>query len=100
MNELTASAASHAVLSVEQSVNETIRLYPSTLQVLNAFGVDTCCGGAESLETAARSAAIPIEALMAGINAALERTITPTAPVAGTAPCACRVPSVERRRVP
>ncbi len=67
------STYTDTALSAEQSVNDTIRRYPSTLSVLNAFGVDTCCGGADSLGSAAHSAGIPIDALLAGIHAALER---------------------------
>jgi regulator of cell morphogenesis and NO signaling len=65
--------------SPEHSVNEIICRYPSVLSVLDGFGVDTCCGGAESLASAARSARIPIDALMAGISAAIERTFASTA---------------------
>lgn len=55
------------------SVNELLRRHPVVLPVLNAFGVDSCCGGAESLADAAHSAQIPLDALMAGLEAAVQR---------------------------
>jgi len=56
------------------TVNALIAWYPSVLPVLNGFGIDTCCGGAKSLELAAQAANVPLDALMAGISAAVERT--------------------------
>ena len=58
------------------SVNELIAWYPSVLPVLNGFGVDTCCGGAESLELAAREANVQLEDLMAGLSAALDHIVS------------------------
>jgi len=64
-----------STLVTTTSINEIIRRYPSALPVLNGFGIDTCCGGAESLAEAARSASIPLDALMAGLTAAIERAV-------------------------
>ena len=50
------------------SVNETIRRHPEALLVLNHFGVDTCCGGAESLEEAARASGVPLETLIGALR--------------------------------
>ena len=62
-----------AILDSRLSVNELLRRHPSVLPVLNAFGVDSCCGGAESLADAARTSRIPLEALMAALDASVER---------------------------
>ena len=52
------------------TVNEAIRLYPATVAVFNAFGIDACCGGAAPLaQAAARDGADP-EALLAAVRAA------------------------------
>ena len=40
------------------SVNATIARYPETIAVFNAHGIDTCCGGAASVEDAARDASV------------------------------------------
>ena len=59
------------------SVNETIRRFPETLAVLNQFGIDTCCGGAESLDEAARSSTVRLEALMTELYAAIGHAVHP-----------------------
>lgn len=55
------------------TVNELVARHPAALPVLNAFDVDSCCGGAESLAEAARSAQIPLDALLAGLEASVQR---------------------------
>jgi iron-sulfur cluster repair protein YtfE (RIC family) len=55
------------------SVNELLRRCPSVLPALNALGIDSCCGGAESLTDAARRAGISLEALVAGIGPLVQR---------------------------
>jgi iron-sulfur cluster repair protein YtfE (RIC family) len=48
------------------TVNETIRRFPATVAVFNAFGIDACCGGAAPLaEAAVRDGADPVELLEA-----------------------------------
>lgn len=37
-----------------RTVNEIIARFPATVGVFNAFGIDACCGGAVTLEEAAR----------------------------------------------
>jgi iron-sulfur cluster repair protein YtfE (RIC family) len=60
-------------LDARLTVNELLRRHPSVLPVLNGFGVDSCCGGAESLAQAAQSAQVPFDALMAALEAPLQR---------------------------
>jgi regulator of cell morphogenesis and NO signaling len=60
-------------LNPSLTVNALIAWCPSVLPVLNGFGLDTCCGGAESLELAARAANVQLDDLMAGVSAAVER---------------------------
>jgi regulator of cell morphogenesis and NO signaling len=50
------------------SVNDTLRLFPAALPALNAAGIDTCCGGAEPLATAARHAGADLDTLLAEIS--------------------------------
>jgi iron-sulfur cluster repair protein YtfE (RIC family) len=49
------------------SVNEVMLRYPEAIRILNARGVDTCCGGADSLESAAISVGLRPEALVAEV---------------------------------
>ena len=52
------------------SVNEMLRLYPATVSVLNAFGIDACCGGAASLDEAASRDGVDLDALLSALVAA------------------------------
>lgn len=52
------------------SVNDLIRLYPATVSVLNAFGIDACCGGAASLGEAARRDGVDLDELLRALAAA------------------------------
>ena len=52
------------------SVNDLIRLYPVTVSVLNAFGIDACCGGAASLGEAARRDGVDLDELLRALGAA------------------------------
>ena len=59
-----------AAISAEQTVNEVIRTHPATVGVFNRFGIDSCCGGATSIQQAAiRDGADP-EALLNALNQA------------------------------
>jgi iron-sulfur cluster repair protein YtfE (RIC family) len=47
-----------AQLDCRLSVNEIIARHPATAATFNAHGIDTCCGGAASVEDAARDAGV------------------------------------------
>jgi regulator of cell morphogenesis and NO signaling len=53
------------------SVNEVLRRWPGAVTALNAYGVDTCCGGAASLSEAAGQAGVSVDDLIGGITDAL-----------------------------
>lgn len=40
-------------ISKEMVVNDCIKLYPKTIGVFTEFKIDSCCGGAVSIEAAA-----------------------------------------------
>lgn len=50
------------------SVNEILRRWPAAIPALNAAGIDTCCGGAASLEAAAHDAGVALDPLVAAIE--------------------------------
>ena len=55
-------------ISKDDIVNDVIRLYPTTIGVFNEFKIDSCCGGAASIEDSAlRDKANP-EKLLARLN--------------------------------
>jgi iron-sulfur cluster repair protein YtfE (RIC family) len=61
-----------ALPSASQSVNDALKQWPKAVGALNAFGIDTCCGGNASLSAAAAEAGVPIEALLAAIARSTE----------------------------
>ncbi|HEU5209939.1 MAG TPA: DUF542 domain-containing protein [Longimicrobiales bacterium] len=59
------------VITADRTVNEVVRMHPVTVAVFNRFGIDSCCGGASSIQDAAvRDGADPDE-LLAALNQAL-----------------------------
>ena len=58
----------NVTLESSWTINETIQQYPETITVFNAFGVDTCCGGDETIEAAAREGEINLDAVMARLR--------------------------------
>jgi len=58
----------NVTLESSWTINETIQQYPETITVFNAFGIDTCCGGDETIEAAAREGEINLDAVMARLR--------------------------------
>ncbi|MBE9527917.1 MAG: DUF542 domain-containing protein [Proteobacteria bacterium] len=50
-------------------VNDCIRDFPKTIGVFTEFNIDSCCGGAVSIEDAAVRDGADLEAMLAEINA-------------------------------
>ena len=57
-------------VSEKITVNECIRLFPDTIGVFTKFNIDSCCGGAVSIEDAAKRDGAPLADLMAELNRA------------------------------
>lgn len=55
--------------SATTTVNDLLRRHPGSIAVLNRFGVDTCCGASLPLEAAALNAGVPLEELLAALEA-------------------------------
>lgn len=55
----------------QMTVNDVLRRWPETIGPLNELGVDTCCGGADSLQEAAARIGVPVAALVSAIGHAL-----------------------------
>ena len=66
----TTESASPVSIDASWSVNDVIRTYPETVGVFNASGIDSCCRGNETLESAANDAAININALISALRIA------------------------------
>lgn len=53
------------------TVNEIMECYPPSIAALNSLGIDTCCGGTDSLRAAAEHAGVPLTAVLAAIEHAV-----------------------------
>lgn len=53
-----------APLEATSTVNDLVARHPHSLPVLAELGIDTCCGGAKSLNDAAAAAGISTELLI------------------------------------
>ena len=51
-------------------VNDCIKLYPRTIGVFTRFKIDSCCGGAVSIEEAANRDGAPLKELLEELNRA------------------------------
>lgn len=56
-------------LTPSWSVNDIVRWHPMALTVLNTFGIDTCCGGGDSLASVARDARVDPDAVVQALVA-------------------------------
>ena len=59
-------------LNSEDTLNAIVAHYPHTLPVLQRFGLDTCCGGALPLHTAAQHHGLDLAEVVAALRAELE----------------------------
>jgi regulator of cell morphogenesis and NO signaling len=57
-------------ITKEMSVNDAIRLYPSTMGVFTGYNIDSCCGGAATIAEAAERDGIPLKELLETLNEA------------------------------
>ena len=60
------------------AVNDVLRRWPVAVRTLNAYGIDTCCGGSLSLEQAAGEVGISVDVLIAAISIDATHDVAPT----------------------
>ena len=60
-------------IEIGTTVNDVLRMYPETVSVFNAFGIDACCGGAASLHEAARRDGVSLAELVAALESVIAR---------------------------
>ncbi|CAN5234117.1 hypothetical protein BH09GEM1_BH09GEM1_11830 [soil metagenome] len=58
-------------VSSKSTVDEIVAHSPVAISVFNAFGIDTCCGGAVPLGEAALHAHVQLATLLAALGAAI-----------------------------
>ena len=54
----------NTTIDASWTVNDVIAQFPDSLTVLNALGVDTCCGGNLSLSESAADAGIAVDKIV------------------------------------
>ena len=59
-------------VSKDMTVNQVIKLSPKVIPVFNHFNIDSCCGGSDTLEEAAKKAKIDVETLIGELERAME----------------------------
>ncbi len=55
-------------ITKDMIVNDVIRDYPRTITVFTRFGIDSCCGGAVSIEEAAKRDGASLDELLRALN--------------------------------
>ncbi|TBH20053.1 DUF542 domain-containing protein [Thermus thermamylovorans] len=58
-------------ITLKTTVNEILRRFPEAVGLLSKLGLDTCCGGAEPLEEAAKAAGQEPRAVLRALEAFL-----------------------------
>jgi iron-sulfur cluster repair protein YtfE (RIC family) len=68
---------SHTTPAVDPTatVNEILVKYPATVSVFNQFGIDACCGGAASLDEAARRDGADVDRLIRALDAIIQLSV-------------------------
>ena len=71
-SELTMADLLTSPVNGATTVNDLLRRHAETLPVLTRLGIDTCCGGEQLLEEAARSAGLSLAELLAELRPLME----------------------------
>lgn len=65
------------------TVNEVLLRHPGTVKVFNAFGIDSCCGGAATLRDAARDSGLLPETLVFALESVVRDEALASGPEGG-----------------
>jgi iron-sulfur cluster repair protein YtfE (RIC family) len=63
-----AETASATPITADDPLNAIVARYPSTLPAMRRFGLDTCCGGAVPLRTAAEHHGLDLDELIVALQ--------------------------------
>ncbi len=55
-------------ITKDMIINDVIKKYPKTITVFSKFKVDSCCGGAGSIEKTAAMSGVDIDSLLQALN--------------------------------
>ena len=60
-------------ITKDMIINDVVNKYPETMKVFNDLKVDSCCGGAQSIETTAAVSGADITKLIEDLNAVVNK---------------------------
>jgi iron-sulfur cluster repair protein YtfE (RIC family) len=60
-------------ITADDTLNKIVARYPDALPVLQRLGLDTCCGGALPLRTAAQHHDLDLHTVLAALRAAVDK---------------------------
>ncbi len=63
-----------SLINKDMVINTVTHKYPQTLKVFAQFKVDSCCGGACSIETTATSDGVDVDKLVEELNKVVAET--------------------------
>ena len=66
----------HSTIDTAATVNEILAAHPAAVSTFNTFGIDACCGGDASVVEAARRDGADLDALIAALDAIIDRPRT------------------------
>ncbi|MEO7456922.1 MAG: DUF542 domain-containing protein [Gemmatimonadaceae bacterium] len=72
MKDSLACACSTGAINGDCTIDAVIARHPASIHVLNAYGVDTCCGGAQTIQEAALHIHVDPSELLASIERAAQ----------------------------
>ncbi len=58
------------IITKDMIINDVIKKFPKTITVFSKFKVDSCCGGAASIENTAKVSGVDVGPLMQALNKA------------------------------
>ena len=58
----------HNNITKDMTINRVIKIFPKSIEAFNRFHLDSCCGGAKTLEESAKATNVDINTLLDELN--------------------------------
>ena len=52
----------------DMTINDVMKLYPKTMEVINKYNVDSCCGGMNTVEKGAEDSGADLQLLLKSLE--------------------------------
>ncbi|MBI2265686.1 MAG: DUF542 domain-containing protein [Armatimonadetes bacterium] len=56
------------MITQDQIINDVLLGHPETVEVFSKYGIDSCCGGAKTIQAAASAHRIPLDMLLSELR--------------------------------